>query len=512
MSFVDVENGELFNVYNEVRYLDGTLYAEHDERHPGSSLIDEPNEHPLSITGNDDIFLGFRYTDEAGAIQWITERIALGGDSVLDIMDSSYQEAVGAVYVGDKIYFRIIDKLEDKTAEKDSLDITLKTSSGHQIEAKLIETFEHTGIFKGAIKPLYEKVVQDADLDVLACKYGDTVDITYTRASGTAISAKVEIYKGSDAVVQPFSKRFKDPEIAVKTQFAIAEAYFEQAKRHRKLGRNDVAKEEINIGRKVLEEAIRDFPEFDFRDHAEYLLANLAMEFANDEEDDTTKEKHYLDAIGKFSRIVLDYPDSEFAPRSQYKKALAFEKMGMLDQASEEYVKLSYQYPDHELIAETIVRLGQYFWTKARAIEKDSEPLVNSGDEQERIDGEKAMREARIIYRTAAEVFGRLSARFPDHNLAGKTLVLAAQSWMQSNEYKEAIATFSAVLDQYEDDVEIAPEAFYWLGEVHFKGDDFAEAYKAWKKLTWDYPKTKWARFARTRLSDHEMIEAAEEL
>jgi TolA-binding protein len=479
---------------------------------PGSSLIDEPNEHPLSITGNDDIFLGFRYTDEAGAIHWITERIALAGDSVVDIMDSSYQEAVGAVYVGDKIYFRIIDKLEDKTAEKDSLEITLKTSSGHQIEAKLIETFEHTGIFKGAIKPLYEKVVQDADLDVLACKYGDTVDITYTRADGTAISAKVEIYKGSDAVVQPFSKRFKDPEIAVKTQFAIAEAYFEQAKRHRKLGRNDLAKEEIHIGKKVLEEAIRDFPEFDFRDHAEYLLANLAMEFANDEEDEIAREKHYLDAIGKFSRIVLDYPESEFAPRSQYKKALAFEKMGMLDQASEEYVKLSYQYPDHELIAETIVRLGQYFWAKARAIEKESEPLVNSGDQQERIDGEKAMREARVIYRTAAEVFGRLSARFPDHNLAGKTLVLAAQSWMQSNEHKAAIATFSTVLDQYEDDIEIAPEAMYWQGEVHFKGKDYAEAYKAWKKLTWDYPKTKWARFARTRLSDPEMIDVSEEL
>ena len=139
------------------------------------------------------------------------------------------------------------------------------------------------------------------------------------------------------------------------------------------------------------------------------------MEFANDEPDETAKEKHYLDAIGKFSRIVLDFPESEFAPRSQYKKALAFEKMGMLDQASEEYVKLSYQYPDHELIAETIVRLGQYFWQKARDIEKANEALVNSGDDQERIDGEKAMREARDIFRTAAEVFGRLSARFPEH-------------------------------------------------------------------------------------------------
>jgi TolA-binding protein len=479
---------------------------------PGSSLVEESDEHPLYINGGDDIYIGFLFTNDAGEQSWITERIALGGDAVLDVMESSYQETVTATHVGNKVYFRIIDKLQDKTADKDSLTITLKGSGGHEIEATLMETFEHTGVFKGTIKPLYEKVVQDSDRDVMPCKYGDTIEITYTRVDGTAISAKVEIYKGSDAVVQPFSKRFKEPEMAVKTQFAIAEAYFEQAKRHRKLGRQDLAKDEINIGKKVLEEAIRDFPEFDFRDHAEYLLANLAMEFANDEPDETAKEKHYLDAIGKFSRIVLDYPESEFAPRSQYKKALAFEKMGMLDQASEEYVKLSYQYPDHELIAETIVRLGQYFWQKARDIEKANEPLVNSGDDQERIDGEKAMREARSIFRTAAEVFGRLSARFPEHNLAGKTLVLAAQSWMQAGEQKEASAKFAAVLDQFEDDIEIAPEALYWLGEVHFKGNDFVESYKSWKRLTWDYPKTKWARFARTRLSDPEMIEAAEGL
>ena len=43
------------------------------------------------------------------------------------------------------------------------------------------------------------------------------------------------LFKGADGQVLPFTKRFKDPAIAVQTQFTVAEAYFELAKRHRDL-------------------------------------------------------------------------------------------------------------------------------------------------------------------------------------------------------------------------------------------------------------------------------------
>jgi len=62
VSFVDVENGELFNVYNEVRYLDGTLYAEHDERSPGSGLIESPLT-GVRVTGTEG---GSAFTDASG--------------------------------------------------------------------------------------------------------------------------------------------------------------------------------------------------------------------------------------------------------------------------------------------------------------------------------------------------------------------------------------------------------------------------------------------------------------
>ena len=42
VAFVDVENKKVWNVYNEVRYLDGTLHAEHDERTVGGDIIVSP--------------------------------------------------------------------------------------------------------------------------------------------------------------------------------------------------------------------------------------------------------------------------------------------------------------------------------------------------------------------------------------------------------------------------------------------------------------------------------------
>ena len=42
VAFVDVETGTVWNVHNEVRYLEGTLLAEHDERTVGGGLIVSP--------------------------------------------------------------------------------------------------------------------------------------------------------------------------------------------------------------------------------------------------------------------------------------------------------------------------------------------------------------------------------------------------------------------------------------------------------------------------------------
>jgi TolA-binding protein len=311
----------------------------------------------------------------------------------------------------------------------------------------------------------------------------------------------VDILKGGDAELVPFTKQFNEAEIAVQTQFTVAEAWFELAKRHRDLGQEGLARREIAQGKKLLEEAINDYPNTQSRAQADYLLANLSFEFAKDSANADIARQHAMDAVARFNDIVSSYPESEYAPKSQYKKALVLEKLGQIDQACEEYVKLSYRYPDNELVAETIARLGQYFLSKGKELDEQAAAQVDP------VEREKVVIQGKEMFLTAAEVFGRLGERFPQHSLASKTRMLSGQCYLRAREFDKSLEVFEAVYKDEKTDKDLAAEAMYWAGDVSMQKKSLVQAYRAFKKLTWDYPESKWAKFARGRLTEPAMIE-----
>jgi tetratricopeptide (TPR) repeat protein len=484
---------------------------------PKSSLIEmegkDSEGKPLSLTirGNDDLFLGFRYKNDKGEEQWITRRVCLTSPGVLfDVMNKDYAEVVSAVHVGNSVYFRVINPSMDVSEERDKVTVGLTSSSGATNEVEMTETFAHSGVFKGLTKFSYATAEATNEPGVLPVTYGAKVTARYQPTNDlAALDRFVDIFKGADGDILPFSKRFRDPSIAVKTQLAIAEAYFELAKQHRRLNQKELSKNEISEGKRILEEAVSEYPDTETRAQADYLLANLSMEFAEDAPEIAEKEKFYREAVLRFRDIVTMHSETTYAPKAQYKKALALEKLGDFDVACEEYVKLSYRWPDHELIAETIARLGQYFYRKGKEITDQAAPI------QDAVEKEKIMMQARDFFRTSAEVFGRLAARFPTHKLADKTTVLAGQCYMRAEEYQKAIAAFKIVVDNADADKEAKPEAMYWCGDSWTKLgapsgggkgagnlEAFVEAYRMFKKLTWDYPASKWAKYARGRLAE----------
>ncbi|MFN7341762.1 MAG: tetratricopeptide repeat protein, partial [bacterium] len=126
--------------------------------------------------------------------------------------------------------------------------------------------------------------------------------------------------------------------MAVRTSFTLAECFFELAKKHRELDQESLARREIAQARKLLAEAIATHRDDDLRAHAEYLLGNLAQEYADLAKNDESKLPMYQDALARFSKIPSDYPETEFAPKAQFKTALVYEKMGETQNAVEEYV------------------------------------------------------------------------------------------------------------------------------------------------------------------------------
>ncbi len=502
------------------------------------SPVDEFDPPPsyVSISGDDELFIGFKYEDEDGNEQWMTRSISLTSDALFDVMDRKYQAPVVGLYVGQNAYFRVVAPGRDLTDEKDIVRVTATTTSGVTKTFELLETYSHSGIFKGLVNLVYNResvatasvstteaeegaeaddsgsdettetttpdsaaaILDATDSIALPVQYGDQVNFSYTEpGSERTISHDLQVFKGADGFVLPFTRRFNDEEIAVQTQITIAEAYFELAKRHRELGQQDIARKEIEQGKKLLEEAIRDYPQTKAKVQADYLLANLSLEFAKDTEDGEQARKLYMEAVNRFSTIVSAWPDSTYAAKSQYKKAQALEKMGDIDRACEEYVKLSYRYPDHELIADTIASLGQYFHTKGMQMRKAA------SESEDPVEGEKILIQSSDMFKTAAEVFSRLAPRFPDHNLAQLTLVRSAQCYMRAELFEDAVKTFEAIIDNKDADKDLRAEAMYWCADSHMRKEkpDMIAAYRVFKPLTWEYPESKWAKYARGRLA-----------
>ncbi|MEI7436283.1 MAG: tetratricopeptide repeat protein [bacterium] len=462
----------------------------------------------LSIRPTDVITVGFEIPDGTNqSSKWLTQRVALSANAFFDVMDQRYQEPLRVTHVGEHAYLRIIDPLRDISNAKDTVTVNVPISGGSVTQSiSLIETFAHSGIFKGGFLATYAGTASNSiQPDVVPVNYGDTVNLSYQAAvGGRPMVRSLMMNKGADGTVLPFTKRFQNPEVAVQTQFTIAEAFFELAKKHRELKQDELARREIAQGKKLLEEAIRDNPETEERAHADYLLANLAIEYAEEIQDPEAKKQRYMEAITRFGDLVSNYSGSPYAPKSQFKKALAFEKLGQLDQACEEYVKLSYRYPDNELVAETIARLGQYFMAKGKELQ------TLSSTETDIVKKEKARLQMLEMFKVAAQVFGRLSSRFPEHQLAGKTLVLSAQCWIRADELDKAIAVFISVIDAKKAESDLIAQSMYWSGDCYMKKKDYINAYRMLKRLTWDYPETTWAKYARGRLTEKELATVEE--
>jgi TolA-binding protein len=461
----------------------------------------------LQVRGNDTVYIGHRTTTKDGGERWIVQPVKLTSDILFDVMDDRYQEPIQGTFVGDSLHVRLIHPALDVSDDKDTATVRLAASGGGEFELPLAETFGHSGVFKGVVRlsyrdaqgPAADAAPAAADRG-LPVAYGETVQIRYEPPAGDAIERTVEIFKGGDGRLVPFTKRFNDPAIAVQTQFTVAEAWFELAKRHRELGQESLARREIAQGKKLLEEAIRDYPDTEARAQADYLLANLSYEFSKEAANEDLKRQHALDAVARFSDIVSSHPESEYAPKSQYKKALVLETLGDIDQACEEYVKLSYRYPDNELVAETIARLGQYFLAKGKQLDEESTAQTDA------VEKEKVSIKGREMFTTAAEVFGRLSERFPRHSLANKTKMLSAQCYLRAKDFKRALAGFEGIAKDPQTEKDLAAEAMYWAGDVSMQQEDLKTAYRSFKKLTWDYPESKWAKFARGRLTEDAMV------
>jgi hypothetical protein len=111
----------------------------------------------------------------------------------------------------------------------------------------------------------------------------------------------------------------------------------------------------------------------------------------------------------------------------------------------------------------------------------------------------------------AATVFKKLQERFRDDPLAGLAGLRSGQNYMRAHQFKDAVRMFT-IVDEEEtyDGPEIRAQAIYWKGQCFERSpvplgsdkNNLDTAYKIYRRITFDFPDSKWAKYARGRLAD----------
>ncbi|MGB0291147.1 MAG: tetratricopeptide repeat protein [Luteolibacter sp.] len=480
------------------------------------------NLNSLVAKAGETIHIGFKYADQNGKVKWLTTTAKAATHPCFDIMSEDYRKPLTAAYAGEYLSLRVVDLGADLTDEHDTTNVLMQAKSGAKYMAVLTETGPHTGIFKQAVKLSYTKdpSTLPEQLNVASegfpITYGDTVAARYTDLNGIKTEVyQVSISKGADGMITPFSKQYEDEDVAMRTQFSLAEAYLEMAKRHRLLGQQEKADLEYASAKLLLSKAMDQFTEPNTRAHAEYLLGTLTMEEADTATDAEIKETRFRAALSRFMNVTGTYPDSLHASRAQYRIANVYEKLDEPEIAAQEYVKLAYKYPDSEYLATSMGKLGSHFLKKAATHEAQAKPLLAKADEDKdaAFEGEVLQKLAEKEYIKTANIFGRLQERFPDNRLAGRAGIQAGQSFMRAKKYREAIAMFKRVIDEenYDGPKERAAGIF-WSGMCYQEIRMEMAAYSAYKRLTYDFPESQWAAYARAKLSEERMLNLEENL
>jgi tetratricopeptide (TPR) repeat protein len=470
----------------------------------------------LAMKAGDTVHIGYPFKDSQGKVQWYTADVkVVASPGFLDVMNGRYNRSLTKAYVGENIFLRVVAPGLDRGPGLDAATVSLKGSRGVAATLRLVETKPHSGIFKGLFALAYADKKPPAklppvELNGFPVRYGETVTVSYQNKGGPADTRSLTVNMGANGSAELFTKRFEQGETAVKTHFTLAECYFELAKQHKKMAEESLARREMAHAQKLLAEALDSYRDDELQAHAEYLLGNLAQEYADLAKNQQSKMELYRNALARFSKIPLDYPETEFAPKAQFKTALVYEKMGEIEISVEEYVKLAYKYPDGEYIPEVISRLGGYFQKKGQILKDRAIALKDKEDDDSKSRAVKLMTGAKAEFLKAARVFARLELRFPEHALAGLAGVRVAQNYMRAERYQDAIKQFQRVADNKKYDAgSIRARALYWGGISYEKwaaqiGNPrhIPQAIKLYRRATFDFPDSRWAKQARGRLAD----------
>jgi len=445
---------------------DGTLPA----AELGEVVSDEEKASGLRVLNmaGDSVFAA-AYIDSSRG-QTLESKASLASAAKLRITDEEYLEDAEIAHVGTKLYLLLDDPDLDISGERDKALVRVLTASGEDETIALEETLSHSGVFSASFPLIVNAKPVSGNFDGgIECFFGDDITAGYldnvpqTPDGLNIIELKIPVAVGTDGELAAFSKVYKNEDLAVETQFHIAESHFELFKGHRKLEQKQEAAADLDAGRRVLRQLREDYPDPKYAPRVSYLLGQFAQEM-----------EAWDEAIAAYAEIVRNHPDHSLAPDAQYKLGQCYEEAGELDEALEAYVTLAATYPKSPLIANVMLRISEHFYVKEE-------------------------------YAVAASVGAKFVERFPNHEWTPKMAFRIGQCQYKLEEYGKAGTAFDAFVKRFPEQ-ELTAQALFWAGESYRMGTQIPEAFRRYNRCRWDFPESDAAKYSRGRLALPELL------
>jgi TolA-binding protein len=425
----------------------------------------------LSVIGTDTFTA--HYDDSTrpdGSTTSLKASAALFSAATLQITDQEYLEPAEIAHVGKKIFLRLEDPDRDISSKRDKALIRVVTASGEDETIELEETLTHSGVFSASFPLLAQAKPTAGNFDGrIEAFFGDEITVGYldnvpqTEDGELIIERMIPVAVGTDGIMAAFSKVYKDEDLAIQTQFHIAESYFELFKSHRRLKHDEEAAADLASGRRVLRELQDDYPNPKYAPRVSYLLGQFAQEM-----------EAWDEAIAAYGSIVRNHPDHNLAPDSQYKLSQCHEEAGELDEALEGYVTLAGTYPKSPLIANVMLRINEHFYLKED-------------------------------YAVAASVGAKFLERFPNHQWTPKMAFRIGQCHYKLEQFTKGGKSFDAFAKRFPEQ-ELTAQALFWAGESYRMGKDIPSAFRRYNRCRWDFPESDAAKYSRGRLALPELL------
>jgi tetratricopeptide (TPR) repeat protein len=428
----------------------------------------------LNVAGKDLIAVAYndqRRPDGKPALLGAKARLIENGQ--LDCTDQAYQRPVERLYLGERLYVRLIDPDRDTTSDRDTVPVEIASTSGERETVNVEETLPHSGVFTGSFLLKATEKPTPGNLNrsdpVVEAFFGDTVQVKYVDKTALTESGELELVRdmpvviGTNGLVAAFSKAMDDENLAVETRFTVAESHFELFKSHKRLDRKEEAKADLEAGRAVLRELMEERLEPKHAPRVAYLLGQFAQELGQWDE-----------AINAYQSILRQYGEHPLAPDAQYKLAQCYEEMNDFDLALEAYVTLAATWPKSALVASVMIRVADHFYKKEQ-------------------------------FDVAAQIGEKFVEKFEGHQHAARMAFRVGQCRYKAGKFVEAGKAFDRFARVFADD-KLCAEAMFWAGESYRMAHDNHKAYERYNRCRWDFPASEAAKYARGRLALPEML------